>query len=67
MLEVGLHAIQQRSGPMQIAPDQFVITSLDVIVRYDKKLGEGGYATVYEGDWKGTKVAIKELERGVFP
>lgn len=41
-----------------------MITSFDVIIFRDKRLGEGGFATVYEADWKGTKVAVKELEEG---
>lgn len=60
-----MYAMQRRSGPTRILPDEFVITSLDVIIKHDKRLGEGGFATVYEGDWKGTKVAVKVLERGV--
>lgn len=50
---------------MKAIPDEFVITSLDVIIRHNLKLGEGGFAVVYEGDWKGTRVAVKVLERGV--
>ena len=64
-LERGMHAMQRRSGRIKIVPDQFVITSLDVIIKYDHKLGEGGFAQVYEGDWKGTKVAVKVLESGI--
>ncbi|PSS36757.1 hypothetical protein PHLCEN_2v1388 [Hermanssonia centrifuga] len=64
-LESGLHAIQRRSGPMKITPDAFVITSLDIVIHDDRKLGEGGFASVFEGDWRGTKVAVKLLERGI--
>ncbi|KAJ3527660.1 hypothetical protein NM688_g8100 [Phlebia brevispora] len=67
VLENGMGVLQRRSGPMKVIPDAFVITSFDIIVHHDKKLGEGGFATVYEADWKGTKVAVKELERGVPP
>ena len=44
-----------------------MITSLDVVVHYDRVLGEGGFTTVYEGLWKGTKVAVKvmNLDKGV--
>ncbi len=50
---------------MKITPDAFVITSLDIIIHDDRKLGEGGFASVFEGDWRGTKVAVKLLERGI--
>ena len=64
-LENGMHALQRRSGPLRIIPDVFVITSLDVIVHFDKKLGQGGFTTVYEAHWRGTKVAVKVMDRGV--
>lgn len=57
--------MKRRSGPLRFVPDTFVITSLDVIVHYDKKLGEGGFTRVYEGLWGGTTVAVKVMERGV--
>lgn len=59
--------MQRRSGPLRFVPDVFVITSLDVIIRYDKKLGEGGFTRVYEGLWGRSKVAVKVMERGVPP
>lgn len=60
-----MHALQRRSGPLRIIPDVFVITSLDVIIHYDKKLGQGGFTSVYEAHWRGTRVAVKVMERGV--
>jgi hypothetical protein len=66
-LEKGMHALQRRSGPLKSIPDEFVITSLDVVVHHDKKLGEGGYGEVFQGDWHGTTVAVKVLEKGVPP
>lgn len=62
-----MHLMQRRSGPLRFVPDVFVITSLDVIIRYDKKLGEGGFTRVYEGLWGRSKVAVKVMERGVPP
>jgi hypothetical protein len=50
---------------MKSVPDDFVITSLDVIVHYETKLGEGGYGSVFAGDWHGTTVAVKILVKGV--
>ena len=44
-----------------------MITSFDVIIFYDKKLGEGGFAKVYEADWQGTRVAVKKLDENVDP
>ena len=44
-----------------------MITSFDVIIFYDQKLGEGGFAKVYEADWQGTRVAVKKLDENVDP
>jgi hypothetical protein len=66
-LESGMHAMQRRSGGMKCTPDLFVITSLDVVIYHDRKLGEGGFGQVYQGDWQGTTVAVKVLERGTPP
>ena len=60
-----MHTMQRRSGPATLTLSEFVITSLDVIIKYEKKLGEGGFAKVFEGDWKGTKVAVKTLVAGL--
>lgn len=63
MLETGLHAMQRRSAPLKNTPDDFIITSLDVLIHYDDgKLGQGGFASVYEGNWKGVRVAVKVLD-----
>lgn len=57
--------MQRRSGRLKIVPDQFTITSLDIIIHEDRKLGAGGFAEVYEADWRGTQVAVKILEKGL--
>lgn len=68
-LETALHALQRRSGPVQHPPDEFTITSLDVVICYNRKLGQGGFTTVYEGLWKGRRVAVKvmDLEKRISP
>ena len=65
ILETGLQALERRSTRSHRLPDEFVITSLDILVHHHLKLGQGGFAKVYEADWKGTRVAVKELERGI--
>jgi hypothetical protein len=64
-LEQGLHAMQRRSGGLSLVPDVFVITSLDVIIHTTKKLGDGGFSKVFEGQWQGSSVAVKVLDSGV--
>jgi hypothetical protein len=59
--------MQRRSGGMKCTPDTFVITSLDIVIHHDTKLGEGGFGQVYQGDWQGTTVAVKVLDRGIPP
>lgn len=56
--------MQRRSGNLKIVPDQSVITSLDLIIHDERKLGEGGFARVCEADWRGTKVAVKLMDSG---
>ena len=48
-------------------PDEFVITSLEIVVHRHARLGMGGFAEVYEADWNRTKVAVKIFPRGVIP
>ena len=60
-----MHAMQRRSGAMRLIPDEFVITSLDIIIHEDEKLGEGGFGRVFRGDWQGVVVAVKVFEKGI--
>ena len=42
--------------------DAFSMTEFDIVLYENrKKLGEGGFGEVFEGNWHGTKVAIKRL------
>jgi hypothetical protein len=58
-------AIERRSGGMTSVPDEFVITSLDVLIHWHKKVGEGGFGKVFEAEWQGSTVAVKVLDRNV--
>lgn len=62
-LESGLHAMQQISGPLRYSNEEHLVTSLEIIVDRNRKLGSGGYADVFEGDWYGTRVAVKILHQ----
>jgi hypothetical protein len=64
-LEQGIHAMQRRSGGLSSVPDVFAITHLDVIIHRIKRLGNGGYAQVFEGEWQGSPVAVKVLDSKV--
>lgn len=66
-MENSIQALERRSGKRRGPPDMFSITSLDVIIHHDQKLGSGGYGQVYLGDWLGTTVAVKVLEKGLPP
>ena len=57
---------QERLGELQV-PDEFVITSLEIVVHRHIKLGSGGFAEVYEADWNKAKVAVKIFPKGVVP
>jgi serine/threonine protein kinase len=58
-------AMQRRSGGMTSIPDEFVITSLDVVIHWGKKIGQGGFGRVFEAQWQGSRVAVKVLDRKV--
>ena len=41
--------------------DAFSISELDIVIYRDRVLGRGGFGEVFEGNWLGTKVAIKRI------
>jgi predicted unusual protein kinase regulating ubiquinone biosynthesis (AarF/ABC1/UbiB family) len=64
-MERSIAVLETRTGKQRSPSDFFSITSLDVIIHQEDKLGSGGYGQVYVGDWHGAKVAVKVLERGL--
>ncbi|EKM57815.1 uncharacterized protein PHACADRAFT_116167 [Phanerochaete carnosa HHB-10118-sp] len=55
---------ERRSRNIPTLPDQYVITSLECVWFPDKRIGSGGYASVYLGTYHGATVAVKVLRKG---
>ena len=51
---------------IRVPEDAFSMTDFDVVIYHDRELGKGGYGAVFEGNWHGTKVAIKRI-RNIHP
>ena len=41
--------------------DAFSMSEFDIVIYRDRELGRGGFGEMFEGNWYGTKVAIKRL------
>lgn len=41
--------------------DEFLISAFDIVIHHNRELGRGGFGEVFEGHWRGTKVAIKRI------
>ena len=41
--------------------DAFSMTESDIVIYHNRELGRGGFGEVFEGNWYGTKVAIKRI------
>ena len=41
--------------------DAFSMTDFDVVIYHDRALGRGSFGAVFEGNWHGTKAAIKRI------
>ena len=66
-LNRGLCAMQTLKAESIPAPqDAFPMTDFDIVIYHNRELGRGGFGEVFEGNWHGTKVAIKRI-RSLHP
>lgn len=56
--------MRRRTGDLRILIDKFAISSYEVTIHYEKKLGAGGFARVYHGTYNDKSVAVKVLTEG---
>ena len=60
-LDRGLCALQVLKTGIPFPEDTFSMTEFDVVIYHDRELEKGGFGEVFEGNWLGTKVAIKRI------
>ena len=46
--------------------DEFSMSEFNIVIYRNRELGSGGFGEVFEGNWLGTKVAIKRI-RNIHP
>ena len=63
--ERGLDAMRRRTGEVIVDADDFTLSSYEVSIRKNEKLGAGGFASVYRGSYRnGQAVAVTVLAEG---
>lgn len=64
-VEKGLDALRRRTTEAIPLVDEFILSSYEVSIRFDERLGVGGFAKVYRGTYHdGQMVAVKVLING---
>ena len=57
--------MRRRTGEVIIDTDDYAVSSFEVSIHTNEKLGAGGFASVYRGTYRdGTDVAVKVLVEG---
>lgn len=57
-----MEALSKDTGVVHFPSDQFSLSSFEVVIQYDTKLGAGRSATVYQGVLNDVVVAVKVLK-----
>jgi hypothetical protein len=61
-LENAMQAMLRSPHCRPAVSDVFELSSLDVVIHYNKKLGEGRFGKLFRGDWQGTAVVVRILD-----